>query len=65
MFWTKLNAIYQILEYNFNINFFREKDLKNYTIMHEIERIWLYLLKINGYYKSMENYINKRKYIYF
>ena len=50
MFWAKFNAIYQIFEYNFNLNFFKEKDLTNDTIMHGIERIWLYLVKINGYY---------------
>ena len=50
MFWAKTNAIFQIFEYNFNKNFFKEKDQTNDTIMHGIERIWLYLVKLNGYY---------------
>ena len=50
MFWAKINAIYQIFEYNFNLCFFKEKDLTNDSIIHGIERIWLYLVKINGYY---------------
>ena len=50
MFWARTNAIYQIFEYNFNKKFFKEKDQTNDTIMHGIERIWLYLVKINGYY---------------
>ena len=50
MFWAKINTIYQIFEYNFNICFFKEKDLTNDSIIHGIERIWLYLVKINGFY---------------
>ena len=50
MFWARTNAIFQIFEYNFNRKFFKEKDQTNDTIMHGIERIWLYLVKINGYY---------------
>ena len=50
MFWARTNAIFQIFEYNFNKKFFKEKDQTNDTIMHGIERIWLYLVKLNGYY---------------
>ena len=50
MFWARLNAIFQIFEYNFKLNYFKEKDLTNDSIIHGIERIWLYLVKINGYY---------------
>ena len=50
MFWARINAIYQIFEYNFNLYYFKEKDLTNDSIIHGIERIWLYLVKINGYY---------------
>lgn len=50
MFWARTNAIFQIFELDFNIKFDREKDQTNDTIMHGIERIWLYLVKINGFY---------------
>ena len=50
MFWARINAIYQIFEYNFNLYYFKEKDLTNDSIIHGIERIWLYLVKINGFY---------------
>lgn len=50
MFWARTKAIFQIFEYNFNKKFFKEKDQTNDTIMHGIERIWLYLVKLNGYY---------------
>ena len=44
------NAIYQIFEIDLNKRFDKENDQTNDTIMHGIERIWLYLVKINGYY---------------
>jgi lipopolysaccharide biosynthesis protein len=50
MFWAKTKAIYQIFEVNLNTKFANEKDQTNDTIMHGIERIWLYLVKLNGYY---------------
>ena len=50
MFWARINSIYQIFEYNFKLHYFKEKDLTNDSIIHGIERIWLYLVKINGYY---------------
>ena len=50
MFWARTHAIFQLFEINFNIMFEREKDQTNDTIMHGIERIWLYLVKLNGYY---------------
>ena len=49
MFWARLSSIYQIFEYNFKLSYFKEKDLTNDSIIHGIERIWLYLVKINGY----------------
>ena len=59
MFWARTNAIIQIFEFNFNKKFFKEKDQTNDTIMHGIERIWLYLVKLNGYYyKTIYNSIN-------
>ena len=50
MFWARVNAIYQIFEININNKFDKEKDQTNDTIMHGIERIWLYIVKLNGYY---------------
>ena len=50
MFWARVTAIYQIFEINLNNKFVKENDQTNDTIMHGIERIWLYLVKLNGYY---------------
>ena len=50
MFWARTNAIFQIFEIDLNKKFDKENDQTNDTIMHGIERIWLYLVKINGYY---------------
>ena len=50
MFWARVNAIYQIFGFDFNKMFDKEKGQINDTIMHAIERIWLYLVKVNGYY---------------
>ena len=50
MFWARVNAIYQVFEINFNKLFDKEQNQVNDTIMHGIERIWLYLVKLNGYY---------------
>ena len=48
MFWAKIKAIYQI--FNIKLQFPKELNQTNGTIMHGIERIWLYLVKLNGYY---------------
>ena len=54
MFWAKINAIFQIFDFDFIQNFPKEKKQKDSTIMHAIERIWLYLVKYNGYdYKAI------------
>jgi len=54
MFWAKIDAIYQIFLCDLNEYFPKESDQINDTIMHGIERIWLYLVKFNGfYYKSI------------
>ena len=50
MFWARCEAIFQIFEYNFYKKFDKENDQTNDTIMHGIERIWLYLVKLNGFY---------------
>ena len=52
MFWAKTKAIYQI--FNIKLKFPEELSQINTTIMHAIERIWLYLVKLNGYlYKQI------------
>ena len=50
MFWSKVKAIYQIFQIKFNKKFPKELNQTNDTIMHGIERIWIYLVKLNGYY---------------
>ena len=50
MFWAKVKSVYQI----FNIKLYRqipeENEQLDGTLMHGIERIWIYLVKYNGYY---------------
>jgi len=50
MFWSRVSAIHQIFEINISAQFPKEKWQIDCTIMHEIERFWLFLVKINGYY---------------
>ena len=50
MFWAKIDAIHQIFEIKFIKMFPKEIGQLNKTIMHAIERLWLYLVKLNGYY---------------
>lgn len=53
MFWAKIAAIYQIFTYDFNQFFPNEKNQTDDTIMHGIERIWLYLVKYNHFFYKM------------
>ena len=56
MFWSKINAIFQIFIYDLSIYFPGEDEQTNDTIMHGIERIWLYLVKYNHFkYKVIFN----------
>ena len=50
MFWARVDAIYQIFEKKFEKMFPNEENQKIGTIMHGIERIWIYLVKLNGFY---------------
>ena len=50
MFWAKVKSVYQIFKINLYNLFPKELNQTNGTIMHAIERIWLYLVKLNGYY---------------
>ena len=56
MFWAKIESIYQI--FNIRLQFPEELGQTNDTIMHSIERIWLYLVKLNGFYykTTLKNY---------
>ena len=59
MFWAKINSVYQIFLFNFNELIPNENKQLDGTLMHGIERIWLYLTKYNGYYyKKIFKYIN-------
>ena len=56
MFWAKIKAIYQIFLFDFSEFFPKEDNQINNTIMHGIERIWLYLVKYNHFrYKVIFN----------
>ena len=58
MFWARINAIYQIFELNIENSFPKEKGDLNSTLMHCIERIWIYIVKLNGYfYKKIFKHI--------
>ena len=50
MFWARVNSIYQIFNEDFTNEIPKELGQKDGTIMHAIERIWLYLVQLNGYY---------------
>ena len=50
MFWARTKAIYQIFEKKLENKFPKELGQIDSTLMHAIERIWLYIAKLNGYY---------------
>lgn len=54
MFWARTKAIYQIFKIDLRHNVPKEKGSK--SILFAIERIWLFIVKINGYY--YKKYIN-------
>ena len=57
MFWARTNAVYQIFNKRIIEKSPDEKGQLDGTILHAIERIWLYLAKLNGfYYKCILNY---------
>ena len=58
MFWAKIEAIYQIFEMNIEKRVSKENGKLDLTIIHGIERIWIYLAKINGFfYKKIFKHI--------
>ena len=50
MFWAKIDAVYQVFELNVKDKCPREANQYDATMMHGIERIWLFIAKLNGYY---------------
>ena len=50
MFWAKVKAVYQIFELNLKTIFPEEKGQIDSTLMHGIERVWVYIAKLNEYY---------------
>ena len=57
MFWARVKAVHQVFEQDINSICPKEADQKDATILHGIERIWLFVAKLNGYYfKSIFKY---------
>ena len=50
MFWARVSAIYQIFNINIDNKFPKESGQLDSTLMHGIERIWVFLAKINGFF---------------
>ena len=58
MFWARIHAIYQIFDERIIKLVPEEKGQNDGTILHAIERFWLYLVKLNGFnYKTILYYI--------
>ena len=58
MFWARTKAVYQIFNNKIIQLAPEENGAVDNTIIHAIERIWIYLVKLNGfYYKSILYYI--------
>ena len=50
MFWARIDAVHQIFEIDIEDDVPIERGQMDFTILHAVERIWLYLAKLNGYY---------------
>lgn len=50
MFWGRVDAIYNVFEKDFSKKFASEAAQVGDTIAHGIERIWVFIAKLNGYY---------------
>ena len=48
MFWAKFEAVYQIFKIVINKDLCKEG--KPLTVLYALERLWLYIVKMNGYY---------------
>ena len=50
MFWAKMKSVFQIFQKDFYRQIPNENEQLDGTLIHGIERIWIYLVKFNGYY---------------
>lgn len=50
MFWAKIDAVYQLFELDIKDKCPREANQYDATMMHGVERVWLFVAKLNGYY---------------
>ena len=50
MFWARVDAVYQIFEISFKKRYLKENTHLNVKLMNAVERIWLFIAKLNGYY---------------
>ena len=58
MFWARTAAVYQVFGLNISELVPKEPIKIDGTILHAIERIWISIVKLNGYYyKKIINYI--------
>lgn len=58
MFWARTAAVYQVFGLNISELVPKEPIKIDGTILHSIERIWISIVKLNGYYyKKIINYI--------
>ena len=58
MFWARVDAVYQVFEQDIQSKCPKEANQYDATILHGIERLWLFVAKINGYYyKTIFKYI--------
>ena len=58
MFWARAEAVYQIFNEKIIELTPEEKGQNDGTILHAIERFWVYLVKLNGfYYKTILYFI--------
>jgi len=50
MFWARTKAVHQMFEYGIENKCPKEEGQIDGTIMHAVERVWLFIAKLNGYY---------------
>ena len=50
MFWAKVNAVHQIFDINIEKKVHKEKGQLDSTLIHAIERIWVFVVKLNNFY---------------
>jgi lipopolysaccharide biosynthesis protein len=58
MFWARINAIHQMFEHDISNKCPKEANQYDATILHGVERLWLFVAKLNGYYyKTIFKYL--------